>query len=138
MGRPVLLLFSTLWSVYGAAHAAPQDFIGNFKGDEKITISGCRGWNGTSTSPWSATITDLNGNAFQGNGTNQQGGFALAGTVTSPNAASGTLKGINNWGRAWNGTFSATLDADKLMVVTKTVVPSSGCSVDSTLEASRH
>lgn len=120
-----------------AAQAAPQDFMGSFQGNEKSTVTNCGSYNGTTTGPWSVTNSDLSGSSFVGKGHDPNGQFTAKGKV-SGSTASGTLKGVNKWGQAWSGQFTATLDGDKYSANTSGSVPSTRCKFSTVVKAARH
>lgn len=120
-----------------AAEAAPTDFMGSFKGTEQSTVTNCGSYNGTSSGPWSVTNSDLSGNSFVGKGRDPNGQFTANGTV-SGSSASGTLKGVNKWGQAWGGRFTATVKGDKYTANTSGSVPSTGCRFSTVVKAARH
>ncbi len=45
-------MIASLFITTTAAYAAPEDFIGTFKGTEKITLTNCGAYNGTTTGSW--------------------------------------------------------------------------------------
>ena len=119
-----------------AAYGAPKDFMGSFAGPEKTTLTHCGSYNGTSTGPWAVTNANLNGNNFDGKGSDNDGRFTATGSI-SGNTASGTTKGVNKWGQAWSARFNATLDGDDYNVTTTGSVPATGCRFSSVVHASR-
>jgi len=123
--------------VIANAYAAPEDFIGTFKGTEKSTLTNCGAYNGTTTGSWSVKHSDLKGTSFVGTGSNKDGDFEVVGEISDA-TASGTSKGVNKWHQAWSGEFSATLDGDKYTATTTGSVPATGCKFTSEVEASRN
>ena len=82
------------------AYAAPEEFVGIFKGTEKTTVTNCGAYNGVTTSSWSAKHSEIKGTTLQGTGSNDNGDFAITGEVTD-NVVSGTIQGVNKWHQAW-------------------------------------
>lgn len=118
------------------AYAAPEDFIGTFKGTEKSTLTNCGAYNGTTTGSWSVKHADLNDNQFVGAGSNKDGDFTVTGEA-SDTTASGIVKGINKYGLAWKAEFKATLAGNKYTSTTMGSV-SSGCKFTSEVEAMKN
>ena len=118
------------------AYAAPEDFIGTFKGTEKNTLANCGAYNGITTGSWSVKHSDLKGNQFVGVGSNKDGDFTVTG-VASDTAASGIVKGVNKYGLAWKAEFKATLEGNKYKSTTMGSV-SSGCKFTSEIEATKN
>ena len=125
-------LFITTISVY----AAPEDFIGTFKGTEKSTLTNCGAYNGITTGSWSVKHSDLKDNQFVGAGSNKDGDFTVTGEA-SDTAASGIVKGVNKYGLAWKAEFKATLEGNKYKSITMGSV-SSGCKFTSEIEATKN
>jgi len=122
--------------VIANAYAAPEDFIGSFKGTEKSTLTNCGTYDGTTTGSWSVIHSDLNGTSFAGKGSNKDGDFTATGEI-SGDTATGTTKGVNKWGQAWSGEFKATLDENIYKSTTTGSIPASGCKFVSEVEASQ-
>lgn len=122
--------------VSSVAYAAPADFIGTFKGIEKITLTNCGAYNGITSGPWSAKHSDLIDNKFIGEGSNKDGEFTVTADASDA-AASGTIKGVNKYGLAWKGEFKATINGNKYNSTTSGSV-SSGCKFTSEIEATKN
>ncbi|MBC7697136.1 MAG: hypothetical protein H7Z70_02080 [Bacteroidia bacterium] len=117
------------------AYAAPEDFIGTFKGTEKSTLTNCGAYNGTSTGSWFVKHSDLKDNQFVGAGSNKDGDFTVTGEA-SDTTAFGVAKGVNKYGLAWKAEFKATLESNKFTSTTMGSV-SSGCKFTSEVEATK-
>lgn len=118
------------------AYAAPEDFIGTFKGTEKSTLSNCGAYNGTTTGSWSVKHSDLKDNKFIGTGSNKDGDFTVTGEA-SDTTVSGIVKGVNKYGLAWKADFKATIEGNKYTSTTTGSV-SSGCKFTSEIEATKN
>ena len=119
-----------------SASAAPEDFIGTFKGTDKTTVTNCANYNGTTTNIWSVKYSDVKGTALEGTGSNAYGDFTISITVTDLNAT-GTIKGVNKWHQYWIGETKGSLDGDKY-TATITGTVSTGCKFTSEIEATRN
>jgi hypothetical protein len=117
-------------------YAAPEDFIGTFKGSETSTLTNCGGYNGTTTGSWLASHSDLKGNQFIGAGNNKDGEFTVTAEATD-NTAIGTVKGVNKYGLAWKGEFKSTIEGSVYKSTTTGSV-SSGCKFTSEITATKN
>lgn len=119
-----------------AAHAGPEDFVGTFKGDEKLTLTDCsnRLYNGTFSSTWQLTNQEVEGSSYKGIGHNSNGDFIVEAQIAG-DQMSGIAKGTNKWGHAWSGEFSARLEQGRYVSVAIGSAPASGCRFTSEVEA---
>lgn len=117
------------------AYAAPEDFIGTFKGTEKTTLTNCDVYNGTTTGLWLVNHSDLKDNEFVGAGSNKDGDFTVTGEA-SDTTAFGVVKGVNKYGLAWKAEFKATFESNKFTSTTMGSM-SSGCKFTSEVEATK-
>ena len=62
--KHLILITAGIFISTTAAYAAPEDFIGTFKGTDKSTLTNCGAYNGTGTSPWTVKYANLKGNQF--------------------------------------------------------------------------
>jgi hypothetical protein len=122
----IISCIASVTIIVANAYAAPEDFIWSFKGTEKSTLTNCGAYDGTTTGSWSVTNSDLKGTSFVGKGSNKDGDFTATGEISGA-TATGTTKGVNKWGQAWTGEFSAMLDGDKYSSISTGIVPASGC-----------
>ena len=119
-------------------YASPGNMIGTFKGTSKTTVTECNNsnYNGVTSGKWKVTNTPLDGDSFEGRGSNENGDFTATGSV-SGNQANGTTKGVNKWGQAWTGEFSGIIEGDKYTSTDKGHIPASGCRFVVEVEAQR-
>lgn len=129
-------MFISIAIISTNAYAAPEDFIGSFKGTEKTTLTNCGAYNGTSTGAWFANHSDLKDNKYIGTGGNKDGDFTIA-AEAADNTASGTVKGVNKYGLAWKGEFKAIIEGNKYKSTSSGSV-SSGCKFTSEIEAAKN
>lgn len=129
-------IFISIAIVSTNAYAAPENFIGAFKGTEKSTLTNCGAYNGKTIGAWSANHSDLKENKFIGTGSNKDGDFTLT-AETADNTATGTVKGVNIYGLAWKGEFKSIIEGNKYKSTTTGSV-SSGCRFTSEIEATKN
>ena len=134
--KHLILIIAGIFISATTAYAAPEDFIGTFKGTDKSTLTNCGGYNGTGTSPWTVKYANLKGNQFVGSGSNNDGDFSVTGEA-SDTTAFGVVKGVNKYGLAWKGEFKASLENNKYTSTTIGSV-SSGCKFTSEVEATKN
>ncbi len=118
--------------------ADDPNWQGSFAGTEELTVTNCSNssWNGTSSRVWSVNHTEVNGNAYKGNGRAGGGDWSVEGNI-SGNTATGTFKGKDTYGNAFSGEFSNTLDGNQLTSNTKGSTPSIGCNFTGKVTATR-
>lgn len=131
-----ILLFLLSILLISKVYAAPEDFIGAFKGSEKITLTNCNAYNGVSTSLWYVNNSNLTSSSFKGEGHNDSGDFTASGEISDKNA-NGTIKGTNKYGHYWTGNFNATLDGKEYTSFTSGVIATSGCKFNSEIQATK-
>ena len=134
--KHLILIIAGIFISATTAYAAPEDFIGTFKGTDKSMLTNCGSYNGTGTSPWTVKYASLKGNQFVGSGSNNDGDFSVTGEA-SDTTAFGVVKGVNKYGLAWKGEFKASLENNKYTSTTIGSV-SSGCKFTSEVEATKN
>lgn len=131
----LLILFS-----FVCHHALAEDagnFIGTFKGEEKVVIT-CENasWNKSETRDWTSIHSDLNGDSFKTLTKVAGGTYNGEGTISS-NTATGTFSGKDGFGNPCSGEFTDTINGDDLTAKVNGTCPSVKCDFTSKITAKR-
>lgn len=113
-----------------------QDMMGRFKGTEKLVVSNCGQYDGTSTNDWWATHSDLKGSSYAIKGGTSNGNFSGQGELRDSGSAT-KVSGVDKFGSAWTATSTTTLDGDKFSVKTSGRVTGTSCTFTSDVQAVR-
>ncbi|MBA3599076.1 MAG: hypothetical protein H0W40_17130 [Methylibium sp.] len=113
-----------------------QGIVGNFKGTEKLVVSNCGSYNGTSTNAWWANHSDLDGASYTiKSGTS---GSSFSGSAElNGNTSTGKVSGVDKQGNAWTATTVTTLDGDKLSGKSAGSAAGTPCTFTNQFEAAR-
>ncbi len=134
----ITTIFLSVITLSFSAAAAADGYVGTFKGEENIVLSGCTksSLNGASVGVWEVTHKASGESAYKGKGKTPSGNFKCKGKIDS-NSASGSSSGTNQWGAAWNAKFTSELDGDNISLSSSGRIPSWGCKFTSEVKATR-
>lgn len=120
----------------GSAGVLGQDFIGSFKGTEKVVVSNCGSYDGTKTGPWEVTHSALDGTSYAIKGTATNSSFTGTGKFDG-NASTAATNGIDKQGSRWTAKTKSSLDGDKLFGSSTGQVNGTACTFTVESEAMR-